>query len=111
MTRVFSGGIAEFDEEADENLKDKCESEITLYLEYPVTTNPLKWWTKERRGKYPIIAALARKWLGCIATSVPSECSLDPDIVRDIVVVFENYKENDDNIPSGETDNNDDDSE
>ncbi|POM74223.1 Hypothetical protein PHPALM_8858 [Phytophthora palmivora] len=81
LTDVFSGGIAEFDEEesiaADEKLKDKCESQITLYLGdaqvIPVKTNPLEWWTKERRGKYSIIAALARKWLGCIATSVPSE--------------------------------------
>ncbi|POM69541.1 Hypothetical protein PHPALM_14161 [Phytophthora palmivora] len=57
-----SGGVAEFDEEestaADEKLKDKCESAITLYLGdaqgTPVTTNPLKWWTKERRGKPPL---------------------------------------------------------
>ncbi|POM63600.1 Hypothetical protein PHPALM_20977 [Phytophthora palmivora] len=125
LTDVFSGGIAEFDEEestaVDEKLKDKCESEITLYLSdaqgTPGTTNPLKLWTKERRGKYPIKAALARKRLGCIATLVPSErafsqggnvitskrCSLDPDIVRDIMFVGENYEENDDNVPSGET--------
>ncbi|EGZ22392.1 hypothetical protein PHYSODRAFT_451067, partial [Phytophthora sojae] len=69
--------------------------------------NPLKWWTKERRAKYPIIAALARKWLGRIATSVPSErafsqsgnvvtskrCSLDPEIIRDIMFVGETYAE------------------
>ncbi|EGZ09480.1 hypothetical protein PHYSODRAFT_433141, partial [Phytophthora sojae] len=55
--------------------------------------------------KFPILAALARKWLGCIATSVPSErafsksgnvvtskrCSLDPETVRDILFVGENY--------------------
>ncbi|POM71517.1 Hypothetical protein PHPALM_11910 [Phytophthora palmivora] len=133
LTDGFSGGIAEFDEEestaAAEKLKSKCESEITRYLGdaqgTPVTINPLKWWTKQRRGKYPIIAVLARNWLACITTSVPSErafsqsgnvisskrCSLDPDIVRDIMFVGENYEENDDNILSGGSDNNDDDSE
>ncbi|POM60656.1 hypothetical protein PHPALM_30461 [Phytophthora palmivora] len=125
LTDVFSGGIDEFDEEkstaADEKLKDKCESEITLYAGdaygTSVTTKPLKWWTKECRGKYPHYSGLS--------TSVPSKrafsqsgnvitskrCSLDPDIDHDIMFVGENYEENDVNISSGESDNSDDDSE
>ncbi|RLN88048.1 hypothetical protein BBJ28_00021855 [Nothophytophthora sp. Chile5] len=64
-----------------------------------------KWWGANR-DNYPTIAPLARKWLGCVATSVPSErafstggnivtvkrCSLKPEFVRDIVFVAENCK-------------------
>lgn len=65
---------------------------------------PLVWW-KRRSISFPILAQLARKWLGCVATSVPSErvfssagnivaakrSSLDPSIVRDLVFIHENY--------------------
>ncbi|POM66825.1 Hypothetical protein PHPALM_17257 [Phytophthora palmivora] len=90
LTDAFSGGIAEFDEE----------EKISLYLGdaqgTPVTSNPLKWWTKERRN------------FGAIRVSVFSKRKY---IVRDIMFVGENYEENDDNIPSGENNNSDDDSE
>lgn len=131
LTDVFSGGLDECETEeltmADEKLKEKCESELTLYFSdahgTPVTTNPLEWWTKDRRNKYPILASLARKWLGCIATSVPSErafsksgnvvttkrCSLDPETVRDIMFVSENYEEKDDYLSSEESENSDED--
>lgn len=130
LTDVFSGGMDEYVEEplsvADDMLKDECESQVRQYLRdahgTPVTTDVLDWWAK-RRTKYPIVSALARKWLGCIATSVPSErafsksgnvvttrrCSLAPDIIRDTLFVSENYEENDDNVSSEQSDNSDED--
>ncbi|EGZ17775.1 hypothetical protein PHYSODRAFT_500421 [Phytophthora sojae] len=63
----------------------------------------LSWW-KQNHSKFPTIAVLARKWLGCIATSVPLErafstagntvtkrrCSLKASTVRDIVFMAQN---------------------
>ncbi|KAJ8554853.1 hypothetical protein ON010_g9630 [Phytophthora cinnamomi] len=122
LTGVFSGGADEHEVEevtvTNENLKDKCESQLTLFLNDSQGTvasvNPLNMWNKERRSNYPIVVVLARKWIGCIATSVPSErafshsgnivaskrCSLDPEIICDIMFVGENYAEDDDDVPS-----------
>ncbi|OWZ17530.1 hypothetical protein PHMEG_0008518, partial [Phytophthora megakarya] len=80
--------------------------------------NALTWWKANQKG-CSIIAALARRWLGCIATSVPSErafsksgnvvttkrYSLALDGIRDVMFVGENYAELDDNIPSDSSDN------
>ncbi|EGZ11164.1 hypothetical protein PHYSODRAFT_419461, partial [Phytophthora sojae] len=65
--------------------------------------NPSKWWGFHKK-KYPNLSKLARKWLGIVATSAPSERafstsgsiltvkrgSLAPDFVRDIVFIAEN---------------------
>ena len=50
-------------------------SEIDKYLKTPViqrTEDPLNWW-KENSQVFPQLAPLARKYLGLLATSVPSE--------------------------------------
>ncbi|OWZ14320.1 hypothetical protein PHMEG_00012221 [Phytophthora megakarya] len=68
--------------------------------------------------KYPILATLARKWLGCIATSMPSErafstsrnlvtkkrCAIAPDIIRNTLFVGQNYAEGDSSDNSGSED-------
>ncbi|POM69450.1 Zinc finger BED domain containing hypothetical protein 1-like [Phytophthora palmivora] len=80
LTEVFSGGIKMYAEReptvADGKFEDECDSQVRHYLGdahgTPVTTDALKWWSR-RRGKEPFVESLARKWLGCIATSVPSE--------------------------------------
>ncbi|KAE8877493.1 hypothetical protein PF005_g26675 [Phytophthora fragariae] len=132
LTEVFSGGTERYEEEAptvaDDKLKDECDSQVQQYLGDAhgtrVTTDALQWWST-RRGKYPIVEALARKWLGCIATSVPSErafsksgnvvtskrCSLDPEIIRDTLFVSENYEEDDDNVESSSGEEEDDEEE
>ncbi|GMF46680.1 unnamed protein product [Phytophthora fragariaefolia] len=65
--------------------------------------NAFDWW-RVNKGSYPILSKLARKWLGAVATSVPSErgfstsgniittkrSSLTPDLVRDLVFIAEN---------------------
>ncbi|OWZ02710.1 hypothetical protein PHMEG_00025686 [Phytophthora megakarya] len=67
-------------------------------------TSPFDWW-RTRKTVYPNLSMLARKWLGVVATSVPSErafstsgnvvsvkrASLTPRMVRDIVFVSENW--------------------
>ncbi|ETO72762.1 hypothetical protein F444_11233 [Phytophthora nicotianae P1976] len=60
----------------DMNITIECESELALYWKYAANisseSNPLTWW-KRKAATFPVIARLARKWLGCVATSVPSE--------------------------------------
>ncbi|EGZ24271.1 hypothetical protein PHYSODRAFT_482887, partial [Phytophthora sojae] len=65
--------------------------------------DPLVWWSVNGHN-YPSLALLARKWLGCVATSVPSErafstagnavtakrCQMDVNLVRDLVFIAEN---------------------
>lgn len=49
--------------------------EIDKYLEINEEgkeTDPLEWW-KLHEKKFPILASIARKYLGICATSVPSE--------------------------------------
>ncbi|EGZ11392.1 hypothetical protein PHYSODRAFT_412203, partial [Phytophthora sojae] len=66
--------------------------------------NPF-WWWKVNGDNYPNLRKLARKWLGAVATSVPSErafstsgniitvkrSSLKPTMVRDLVFMAENW--------------------
>jgi len=51
-------------------------NELDQYLQEPVcdrkTTNPLDWWAGNCK-RYPILAKLAKKYLGAPPTSVPSE--------------------------------------
>jgi len=91
------------------DLERACNDEFTNYLaeKHGVKTNddPFEWW-RVNRHKYPHLSQLARKWLGVVATSVPSErafstsgnivtvkrSSLAPDMVRDLVFLSENWK-------------------
>jgi len=90
------------------SVDDSCRIEIEAYLndakEVNAKADPCVWW-RAHRYKFPDLARLARKWLGTVATSVPSErlfstsgntitirrAALSPDLVRDIVFVSENY--------------------
>ncbi|KUF93654.1 Electron transfer flavoprotein beta subunit [Phytophthora nicotianae] len=87
--------------------RTRCKTEFEQYLDDAKSVerkqNPLKWWSVNRR-KYPVLSPLARKWLGCVATSVPSErafstagntvttkrSQLDPSLARDLVFIAEN---------------------
>jgi hypothetical protein len=65
--------------------------------------NPLRWW-KRHYLKFPLLAPVARKWLGCLCSSVPSErafstsgntvtvrrARLGDELVRDIVFLHDN---------------------
>ncbi|KAF1323877.1 hypothetical protein FI667_g6579, partial [Globisporangium splendens] len=88
--------------------EDACRREIAQYLHRSSIVgrrvDPFEWW-RCHRDQFPRLSRLARKWLGTVATSVPSEhvfstggnvvtikrCSLTPDLVRDIVFTAENY--------------------
>ncbi|KAE8891496.1 hypothetical protein PF010_g5015 [Phytophthora fragariae] len=87
----------------------ECKKEFARYLESISSvksgTNPF-WWCKVNEDNYPNLRKLARKWLGAVATSVPSErafstsgniltvkrSSLKPTMVRDLVFMAENWK-------------------
>jgi hypothetical protein len=88
----------------------RIDDEFALYIRdaysTPKDADPFLWW-KNNHSKYPLIAKLARKWLGTVATSVPSErafstsgntvtakrCSLSLGLVRDVVFISENFRE------------------
>jgi hypothetical protein len=98
---------------SDEALMDICRREFTRYIELSgeaavtqgETSQPsaLAWW-KKKSVDLPILAPLARKWMGCIASSVPSERvfstagntitkrrgALKADTVRDVIFLAEN---------------------
>jgi hypothetical protein len=91
----------------DHQIRRRCESEFVLYLQesalVTIHQDPLDWW-RANASKFPTLAVLARQWLCCVATSVPSErafsrggnvvtakrCALSPDIVRDTIFIAEN---------------------
>jgi hypothetical protein len=99
----------DLDEPTAADLERACNDEFTNYLaeKHTVKTSddPFDWW-RVNRHKYPNLSRLARKWLGVVATSVPSErafstsgnvitvkrSSLAPDMVRDLVFVSENWR-------------------
>jgi len=84
-----------------------CADEFTLYLRdiktVKSTDGPLAWW-RANGSTYPSLSRLARKWLGAMATSVPSErafstrgnawtakrCSLSPATAREVVFIAQN---------------------
>ena len=92
----------------DQILRNRCLTEFTYYLNDAICTksevDPLEWW-RVNRGKYPVIEQLARKWLSCIATSVPFEeafsisglavsqrrCSLSTNNASDITFLSKNF--------------------
>ncbi|RLN96681.1 hypothetical protein BBJ28_00026154 [Nothophytophthora sp. Chile5] len=91
----------------DDKLLEECKWEFNKYMResalVKATTEPLTWWRDNQRS-FQHIAPLARKWLGCIATSVPSErafstagntitkrrSALKASTVRDLIFIAEN---------------------
>lgn len=91
------------------DLTTECTKEFSRYLEaiarVKSTVIPFTWW-QVNGTNYPNLRRLARKWLGSVATSVPSKrafstsgniltvkrSSLKPDRVRDLVFLAENWK-------------------
>jgi hypothetical protein len=90
--------------------RSECEKEIKRYFdqvegedEVDRDTQPNDWWRLNGR-RVPMLAELARKWLGCVGTSVPSErvfstsgnivsvkrCSLTPEMVEDLAFIAHN---------------------
>jgi hypothetical protein len=85
----------------------QIEQEVTRYLSESESCldddDPFIWWRVHEK-RFPVLAIVACKWLGCVATSVPSErafstsgnivtarrCSLAPSLVRDLVFIAEN---------------------
>ncbi|EGZ22139.1 hypothetical protein PHYSODRAFT_492443 [Phytophthora sojae] len=90
-----------------------CERELEKYIERSseakankkdkTPPSPLLWW-KEHHSEFRTLAPLARKWLGCTASSVPSERAfstagntitkrrgaLNADTVRDLIFMAQN---------------------
>ncbi|GMF26430.1 unnamed protein product [Phytophthora fragariaefolia] len=103
------------------NLEKDCSDEFTRYLAditapnaVTKATKPCNWWGINQK-KYPNLSKLARKWLGIVATSVPSERafstsgsivtvkrgSLASNFVRDIVFIAENTRQNEESGVTG----------
>jgi hypothetical protein len=101
--------LDEAEDQATLNLR--CLAELKMYIDVAKafvsdksTSNcPLQWW-KENKSSFKLLAPVARKWLGCLASSVPSErafssagntvsakrASLGDDMVRDLVFLHDN---------------------
>lgn len=59
----------------EQNQLQCASDEVTEYLREDKITfnqNPFEWWTS-KKGKYPILAKIARIYLAAPATSTPSE--------------------------------------
>ncbi|KAK1941533.1 putative AC transposase [Phytophthora citrophthora] len=102
------------DEETEQqpsHLDHDCDEELRLYLADVKSsvgrqTDPFEWW-RTHKGTYPNLSRLARKWMGVVATSVPSKLafstsgtvstvkrsSLAPSMIRDVVFVSENWRQ------------------
>jgi hAT family C-terminal dimerisation region len=92
-----------------DTIADHCNKSVDEYIARALvagkSVNPLDWW-QHHKSDFPVIAALARKWLGCVATSVSSErafstsgnivtakrACLAPSLVRDLVFISQNHK-------------------
>ena len=69
------------------------EDELKTYLnlgEEGKDVNPFEWW-KQKQSRFPILAILARKYLGICPTSVPSE-RLFSDVGNNITAKRANLK-------------------
>ncbi|KAE8992473.1 hypothetical protein PR001_g20932 [Phytophthora rubi] len=91
------------DEEYDWSLKHYLRASSAAQVDEKELPSSIGWW-RDNAKTFPHIAPLARKWLGCIATSVPSERSfstagntitkrrsaLGAETVRDIIFMAEN---------------------
>jgi hAT family C-terminal dimerisation region len=107
VSRRSAGRYAAADPDA--TLRIDCSTEVYAYLSLCQTTKqdvPVFEWWKTHGRQFPLMQRLARKWLGCVATSVPSErafstsgnvvtvrrCSLTPELVQDLVFIAQNSK-------------------
>ncbi len=92
-------------------LKLQCINEFKVYLDVAKlyvkdkskAKCPYKWW-KHHQSSFQLLAPVARKWLGCLASSVPCErafsssgnriahkrASLSDELVRDLVFLHDN---------------------
>jgi hAT family C-terminal dimerisation region len=101
--------VVDFAPRNTEVLRHDCEAEVSRYFlrarsGATGTKCPLEWW-KENGDLFPKMKPLARKWLGCVATSVPCErafstggnvvtakrCKLKPNFVEDLMFITHNY--------------------
>lgn len=94
------------------SLKLDCVNELKSYVQIAKRTAlyrdkcPRMWW-KANQGPFKLLAPVARKWLGCLCSSVSSErafstsgntvtnkrASLSDNMVQDIVFLHDNRKE------------------
>ncbi len=107
--------ITSLDEAEDvATLKLQCINEFKVYLDvaklYVKDKSkdkcPYKWW-KHHQSSFKLLAPVARKWLGCLASSVPCErafsssgntiahkrASLSDELVRDLVFLHDNCQD------------------
>ena len=57
------------------SVPERLKREVDMYMQSPVLdidASPLDWWKVEWK-RMPLLAVVARKYLGICATSVPSE--------------------------------------
>ncbi len=95
-------------------LKLQCINECKMYLDvaklYVKDKSkgkcPYKWW-KHHQSSFKLLAPVTRKWLGCLANSVPCErafsssgntitnkrASLSDELVRDLVLLHDNSQD------------------
>jgi hypothetical protein len=95
---------------SSQRVRQECEKEIKRYFdlvgedgEVDRRTDPNAWW-RVNSHRFPMLCELARKWMGCMGTSVPSErvfstggkivsikrCSLTPEIAEDLAFIAHN---------------------
>jgi hypothetical protein len=105
MQRLFQRDSMSQDRNERRAYEAIVQAEVRAYLlqEGASDGDPLAWW-RLHRHKFPTIAQLARKWLGCSATSAQSErvfsgagittsgrrAALDPDTVNVITFLHDN---------------------
>ncbi|POM75749.1 LOW QUALITY PROTEIN: Hypothetical protein PHPALM_7105 [Phytophthora palmivora] len=94
--------------EQQTELEKNCIDEFTRVSDIKTVLSsydPLMWWYANH-SKYTNLSRLARKWLGAVATSIPSErafstsenmltakrSSLAPGMVRDLVFIAHNWR-------------------
>ena len=108
--------------------REKCEEELHRYLQpknklsdktlfrfkskgdqrknepLSLSTSTVQQWWQKNKTEYPILAVLARQWLGCVGSSVPSErvfstsgnivtkkrAAIEPNLVRDMTFIAHN---------------------
>jgi hypothetical protein len=94
-----------------DSIHAQCVDEMDMYIVAVKDglndgVGPLDWWRVNGK-RFPTIRKLARKWLACMATSVPSErafstagniltvkrACLQRDIARDLIFVAHNFKD------------------
>ncbi|POM73549.1 Hypothetical protein PHPALM_9594 [Phytophthora palmivora] len=102
-TRKPSSDARSLEKECEWEFKNYMRMSSAAQVEEQMHPSSLDWW-RDNAKAFPRVAPLARKWLGCIATSVPSErafctagntitkrhSALTDDTVSDIGFISEN---------------------